>query len=48
MITSWQVFTVEKSTAEDKYGPNSSIAATVGTARRIKALNNSVQVSHLP
>jgi hypothetical protein len=40
----FEVFTVEKSTDTNKYGPHSSIAATVGTAKRIKALNNSVQV----
>ena len=32
----FEVFTVEKSTAENKYGPKSSIAATVGTSKRIK------------
>ena len=40
----FQVFTVEKSTAESAYGRNSSIAATVGTAHRIKALNPTVQI----
>ena len=48
IASTFEVFTVEKSTAENVYGKKSSIAATVGTARRIKAINNSVQVSHLP
>jgi hypothetical protein len=40
----FEVFTVEKSTAADVYGRNGSIAATIGTAKRIKAENNSVKV----
>ena len=33
----FEIFTVEKSTAENTYGPNSSIAATIGTAKRFGA-----------
>lgn len=40
----FEVFTVEKSTAADVYGRNGSIAATIGTAKRIKAENTSVKV----
>ena len=40
----FEVFTVEKATAGKVYGPHGGIAATVGTAKRIKAVNNSVKV----
>jgi hypothetical protein len=40
----FEVFTVEKASGADKYGPHNSTAATVGTARRIKAVNGSVKV----
>ena len=40
----FKVFTVEKSCAQDIYGPRSSIAATIATAKRIKAVNDNVKV----
>lgn len=40
----FEVFTVEKGCAAQKYGPRSSTAATIGTAKRIKALASGVKV----
>eukprot|EP01052_Picozoa_sp_SAG31_P015115 SAG31_NODE_962_length_10731_cov_4.198552_6_plen_463_part_00 len=40
----FEIFTVEKGSATSTYGPRSSIAATIGTAKRIKGLNSSVRV----
>ena len=40
----FDVFTVEKGCAADVYGKGKSLAATLGTARRLKAANSSVRV----
>ena len=40
----FEIFTVEKGSAAQKYGPRSSTAATIGTAKRIKALDSHVKV----
>ena len=40
----FEIFTVEKGSAQDIYGPRSSIAATIATAKRIKAVNDNVKV----
>ena len=40
----FEIFTVEKGCAVQKYGPQSSTAATIGTAKRIKRLDSHVKV----
>jgi len=40
----FEIFTVEKKTGQNKYGPKSSLAATIGTAQRIKDINSNVKV----
>lgn len=44
VASKFEVFTVEKGSASNVYGPQNSTAATVGTARRIKAVNGAVKV----